>query len=439
MSRQRSENMTKNGPEREVVILMTDMVRYARKSSGMTPEEIRDFLIDYHGSIHDIIHREDSLPLEVEPSGGDGCLVIFDKRPGEGRAGICSRALEVALRMAEAITDGSLAPTRMGILLGPITEAQLGSRMSKFGASFAVANRLEELCGHFGTDLLMDREVARYQQGFGNHLVTIAKVSLTSVLHPMNIFTMYKSGIQNCPKEVSEAELQKFIRMKNEAMEFFSGNLLLGVEPDFPRVREELLMAQKYFKELTGREDVGTERILEYIRETPMPAVDFDQQGMKLMEKKRDSLGERLFHLSKELLRAMNSSFYHALVEDTEWERDFKLEWCKKGDTIIEIGSIPDGIYYLDSGTTIAFNGKGEQLATMDAGTIFGEMAYFGKEQKRTATVVAKTDVVLRRISTEYFKKLPVIIEIFERIAKARRRKIAEDLKHPADKAASST
>ena len=437
MPHKKPESMTKNGPEREVVILMTDMVRYARKSSGMTPEEIRDFLIDYHGTIHDIIHRGDSFPLEIEPSGGDGCLVIFDKRPGEDRTGICTRALEVALRMAEAIADGSLALTRMGILLGPITEAQLGSRMSKFGSSFAVANRLEELCGHFGTDLLMDREVARYQEGFESHLVTIAKVSLTSVLHPMNIFTLYKTGIQNCPKEVAEGELQKFIRMKNEAMEHFSGNLLLGVEPDFPRVREELLVAQKYFKELTGSEDVGTERILEYIRETPFPAVDFDRQGMKLMEKKRDSLGERLFHLSKELLRAMNSSFYQALVVDTEWERDFKLEWCKKGDTIIEIDSVPDGIYYLDSGTTVALNGKGEQLATMKAGTIFGEMAYFGEEQKRTATVVAKTDVVLRRISTEDFKKLPVIIEIFERIAKARQREIAEDLKHPEDKAAS--
>ncbi len=433
-----TEKVTKNGPEREVVILMTDMVGYARISSGMTPEEIRDFLIDYHGSIHDIVHREESIPFEIEPSAGDGCLVIFDKRPGEDRAGICSRALATALRMAEAIADGSLAPTRMGILLGPITEAQLGARMAKFGASFAVANRLEELCGHFGTDLLMDREVARHQRGFEKYLVTIAKISLTSVLHPMNVFTLYKPGMHNCPAHVEEASLLKFIQMKNEAMEFFSGNLQLGIEPDFPRVREELLLAQKYFRELTGREDVGTERILEYIRETPVPAVDFDQRGMKLMEKKRDSLGERLFHLSKELLRAMNSDFYHALVVDTEWERYFKLEWCKKGVTIIKIDSVPDGIYYLDSGTVLAFNGEGELLTTMTAGAIFGEMAYFGKEQKRTATVTAKTDVVLRRISTENFKKLPVIVEIFERIAKARQREIAENLRHLQDMVVSS-
>ena len=250
MPRQKSENVLNIELEREVVILLTDMVQYSRKTSGMTPEKIRDFLIDYHSSINCIINRKESLPLEIEPSAGDGCLVIFDKRPREKCTKVCTRALQAALRMAEAMADGNLAPTRMGLFLGQITEAQLGARMAKFGSSFAVANRLEELCGHFGTHLLMDREVARMQKGFEKYLVTVAKVSLTSVLHPMNIFTLYKPGIQNCPKEVDEAKLLKFIRMKNAAMEFFSGNQLLGLDPDFPRVREELLIAQNYFKDI---------------------------------------------------------------------------------------------------------------------------------------------------------------------------------------------
>jgi CRP-like cAMP-binding protein len=423
--------MLKNEPEREVVILMTDMVQYSQKSSGMTPEEIRDFLIDYHGRINNLIHLEKCLPLEIEPSAGDGSLMIFDKRLGEDCSGICTRALQVALKMAEAIADGTLPPTRMGIFLGRIIEAQLGTRMAKFGSSFAVANRLEELCGHFGTDLLMDREVARHQKGFEKNLAYIAKVSLTSVLHPMNIFTIYKPGIQKCPADVDESKLLEFIQMKNKAMEFFSGNQHLGIAPDFPKVREALLAAQDFFRELTGNEDIGTSRILEYIRETPVPSSDFDQRGMRLMEKKRDFLGERLLHLSKELLRAMDSDFYHALVVDTEWEKYFKLEWSKKGDTIIQIDSIPDGIYYLDSGTAEIFNGKGELLSTLEAGTIFGEMAYFDKEKKRTATVRAKTDMVLRKISTGDFEKLPVIIRIFERIAMARCRKIAEHPEHP--------
>lgn len=416
--------MEKNGPDREVVILMTDMVQYSQQSSGMTPEEIRDFLIDYHGKIYNLIHQQESFPLEIEPSAGDGSLIIFDKRPGEDNSGVCTRALAAALRMAEAIAEGRLAETRMGILLGRITEAKLGTRVSKFGSSFAVANRLEELCGHFGTDLLMDREVARYQRGYDDYLVNIAKVSLTSVLHPMNIFSLYIPGIQHCPSDIDRDVLRRFIIMKNNAMEYFCGNQLEHVEPDFPRVRRELLAAQRVFKELTGSEDTAIERILEYIRETPFPANDFIVRGMELMEKKRDSLGERLFHLSKQLLRAMNPIFYHALVVDTEWEKYFKLQWCKKGDTIIQIGSVPDGIYYLDAGSAETFNADGELLSTMEAGTIFGEMAYFGGEKRRTATVRAKTDAVLRRISTDDFKKLPVIQQIFERIAEARRREI---------------
>jgi len=417
---------------------MTDMVQYSQKSLGMEPEQIRDFLIGYHGEIHDLLYREENFPLEIEPSAGDGCLVIFEKRPGEDLSGICTRAVQAALHLTEAIADGYLTATRMGILLGRIIEAQLGTRVAKFGASFAVANRLEELCGHFGTYLLMDREVAKYQKGFEPYLVNIAKVSLTSVEHPMNIFSLYKPGIHKCPKDIDEVQLLQFIRVKNQAMEYFCGNQLQGLIPDFPMVREELLQAQSLFKAMTGKEDLAIERILEYIRETPLPAKDFSVTGMKLMEKKRDSLGDRLFHLSKQLLRAMNPEFYHALVVDTGWEKYFKLEWRKKGETIIRINSIPDGIYYLDSGTAQTVNAQGEFLSIIEEGTIFGEMAYFAGEKKRTATVLAKTDVVLRKISTEDFRKLPVIIEIVKRIAMARQKEIFNNPASSKDPAAAS-
>lgn len=133
----------------------------------------------------------------------------------------------------------------------------------------------------------------------------------------------------------------------------------------------------------------------------------------------------------------MDPDFYHALVVDTEWEQYFRLEWKKAGEVIVEINSVPDGIYYIDSGTAETFNMNNELLSTMDAGMIFGEMAYFGKEKKRTATVRAKTGVVLRKISTRDFENLPIIIKIFERIAIARRQEIIKDSMHPIDKASS--
>ncbi len=424
--------MTECPDEREVVILMTDMVKYSWTTSAMSPGEIKDFLIEYHTAIHDLVDHEANGPLEIEPSAGDGSLIIFEKRPGEGKSGVCCRALKIAVKIAEAVADGRLQPTRMGILLGDITSARLGSRVVKFGSSFAVANRLEELCGYFGTDLLMDREVARYQKGYDNSLLIMAKVSLTSVLHPMNIFTLCLPGIQNYPAGVDRNRLLRFIAMKNEAMEFFTGDLQKGIEPDFPKVREMLMEAQNYFLDLTGRADIGTERILEYIREYPFPAEDFDRCGMKLMEKSRDSLGERIFHLSKQLLKAINPQYYHALVVDTKWEKYFRLEWRRKGETVIEVDSAPDGVYYLDSGVAETVDRDGNWLATIEAGTIFGEMAYFGRELKRTATVIAKTDLVLRRISTADLEKLPVIVSIFETIALSRKKEILANEKRAA-------
>ncbi len=416
--------MVENRSDREVVVLLTDMVQYSKKTVAMSPEEIKDFLIDYHGNIYNLIDSEESQPLEIEPSGGDGSLVIFEKQPGEGKSAVCTRALNVVVRMAQAASSGYIEPTRMGLLLGDITEAQLGTRVAKFGSSFAVANRLEELCGYFGTHLLMDREVARYQKGFDKYLLTIGKVSLASVLHPINMFTLCKPGIHGYPAEVDEEQLLQFISMKNEAMELFSGNLQLGISPDFPRVREMLLKTQNFFLDLTGKSDMGTERILEYIRETPFPAKDYHRRGMELMEKSRDNLGDRIYHLSKQLLKALNPEFYHALVVDTTWERYFRLEWYRKGEVIIQIGSSPDGVYYLDSGAAETVDANGKWLSTIEAGTIFGEMAYFGGEHKRTATVLAKTDIVLRKISTEALKELPTIVAIFEKIALARKNEI---------------
>jgi len=416
--------MAGNRPDREVVILMTDMVQYSWKTSAMSPEEIRSFLIDYYTTIHSLVDRENSGPLEIEPSAGDGCVIIFDKQPGEDKTDICTRALQVALRVARAVSDGRLQSTRMGLLLGDITEARLGSRVMKFGASFAVANRLEELCGYFGTDLLVDREVAHYQKGFDRYLLIIAKVSLTSILHPMNLFTLCKPGIQNYPPDVEEDQLHRFLVMKNRAMEIFAGDLRWGIRPDFPKVREMLIEAQNFFLGLTGKADIGTERILEYIRETPFPSADFDRQGMKLMEKSRDSLGERIFHLSKELLKAMNKNYYQALVVDTEWEKYFRLQWCSKGEVIVEVGHSPDGVYYIDSGVAETLDAGGEILSTMEAGAVFGEMAYFDRELKRTATVRAKTDMVVRKISTEDFNNMPVIVDIFKTIALARKKEI---------------
>ena len=417
---QKSKVPVENSPKKEVVILLSDMVQYSHKTSFMRPEEIRDFMIEYHENIRKIIYLNEDDPPEIEPLAGDGALIIFEKRDGEGRAEICTRALNAAVRMAFAIEEGRIPATRMGLYLGDIIEARLGDRVLKFGTSFAVACRLEELCSYFGTSILMDREVARYQNDETKYLLSIGKVTLQGLMHPMHVFTVYKPGIHRCPLEVNEAQLMEFIRLKNSAMELFCGNSPMGITPDFPAVRHKLIKAQQLFIEMTGKDDVAIGRILEYIRETPTPESDFSKLGMKLSGRKRDSLGVRLFRLSQQLLKAMDREFYNALVDDTEWERYFVLEWRREGEVIVKINEAPDGIYYIDSGEVETFDENGKLIATLSDGTIFGEMAYFSKKKKRNATVIAKTDLVMRRISSEDFQKLPIIRKIFQRIAQGR-------------------
>jgi len=410
-----------SGIEREVVILMTDMVRYSHITAHMRPNEIRDFTVDYHCKISRIANSGGEGPVQVEPLAGDGAMVLFEKRPTEMRSALCARAVTVAIRLARAVVEGVVPPTRIGLHLGEVIEAKLNGNPVQFGASFAIAARLEELCDYFGTPLLMDQDIALRYQGDGQQVVSVGKVMLDSFTQPLQIFTLYSPGLQNIPHGVDQELFGSFIALRKNAMRYFLGDESAGLQPDFPMAREILSKAQKLYIRMTGCADKSTERILEYIRETPSPRNDFLTSGMRLCKNGRESLGARLFHLSEELLKAMNHEFYHALVVDTAWEEYFRLEWRKMGENIITINEEPDGVYFIDSGEVVTLNEDDEEIATLSAGTIFGEMAYFNKDKRRTATVRAKTDVVIRKISSEDFAKLPVIVKIFERIAQARR------------------
>ncbi len=408
------------GTEKKVVILLSDMVRYSQKTADMRPVEIRDFIVEYHRNLQQIINADHGAYQEIEPSAGDGAIAVFENRQGESKTDVCDRALRAALNMAGAMEEGVIPQTRIGIFAGDIIEAQISGRTMRFGASFSVASRLEELCGYFGTSFLMDREVAFWQAVEKSNTVSIGKVTPKNFHHPIHVYTVYKPGIHNCPRDVNPKDLSRFIEMKNEAVALFCGNQLQGIRADFPLAKEKLRQVQELFVAMTGKKDVPSERLLEYIRNTPYPGDDFKKVGMMIRETTGDSLGIRLLHLSNELLRAMDIDFYHTLVVDTEWERQFKLVWKKKGEIIIKINDPPNGVYYIDNGSVNALDENGNLITTLTAGNVFGEMAYFSKSRTRNATVVANTDCVLRRIGGDQFEKLPIIMKIFERIAKKR-------------------
>ncbi len=410
------------GIEKEVVILLSDMIGYSRLIMDMRPSEIKQFMLKYHYNLKEIVCSVCGPEQRIESSAGDGALALFERKNGQGKDRMCGQALDVALKMVAAMEQGIIPATRIGLFTGTIIEAVLDGKTMRFGSSFSVASRLEELCGFFGTNILMDREVAFWQTEHAPYLTSIGKVTPKNFSHPVHIFSVYRPGIHQCPADIDLEKLRQFIAIKNSAVEFFCGNVLQGILPDFPLARQQLLTAQKLFCQITGKKDLATERLLEYIGNYPQPEKNFVNSGMQIGNPTGRNLGVRLLNLSNGLFKAMNTEFYQTLVLNTEWERLFQLVWRKKGDMVLQYSDHPDGVYFIDQGSVDVLDLQGELINTLNPGDVFGEMAYFPKMGRRSATVIARTDLVLRQISGEDLKRLPVIKKIFRRIAENRKR-----------------
>jgi class 3 adenylate cyclase len=410
----------KDNPEREVAILLTDMKQYAKLTAHMTTRQIRDYIIDYQNFLQTIVMKGEKGTQAFEPFAGDASITTFENRPGEDGKKKCKRALKVAIEIAKAVENQQIPFTRIGIFVGKIIEAQFEKHTLRFGNSFAAANRLEELCAYFGTTILMDRDIAWAQDDEREYVVSIGKITPKNFKHPIHVYSIYRPGIHQCPADMNKKHLMEFIRLKNEGIEHFIGNAQRGIIPNFPLADEKLRQAASLFQEATGVIDLATLRILDYLRENPYPMDSFEQQGMTIDEKQSSSMGIRLLRMSQQLFKALDEEFYHALVENTHWDTYFRVEWRKKGEKIIRIGDQRDGIYYLAKGKVRVEDIHGSILSQLSEGDIFGEMAYFSKDGKRNATVVAMTDIVVRKISTEDFEKSPILHKVFAEIAKRR-------------------
>ncbi|OPX99944.1 MAG: cAMP-activated global transcriptional regulator CRP [Syntrophorhabdus sp. PtaB.Bin047] len=90
----------------------------------------------------------------------------------------------------------------------------------------------------------------------------------------------------------------------------------------------------------------------------------------------------------------------------------------------MRVGDEPNGIYYLARGDVRVQDDQEKIIAQLSEGDIFGEMAYFTNDRRRSATVVAMTDIAVRRISTEDFERTPVLHSLFAEIARRRTRPV---------------
>ena len=343
--------MKQTFPEIEASLLLTDMVNFANKTVHMNPEQVRDFIIGYRRTLESLIMKMGDEAQYFEPAAGDATASVFERKGMESGDERSIRALRAALRIISGIEENKIPSTRIGLFSGKVIEARFNNQTFRFGNSFAAANRLQELCGYFGTSLLMDRDIASAQHDKKAYISSIGKITPKGFKHPIHLFTIHKPGINGLPHDIEEEKLFQYIKTKNEAMESFSGNILHEIKPDFPMANSKLNQAADLYEEIAGYHDIATERILEHIREHSFPAEDFLSNGMKIEDKGGNIWhGVKLFRLSQELLKALDREFYEAFILDTKWESCFKLEWRKKGEVIIEKDLEPDGIYFLTKG-----------------------------------------------------------------------------------------
>lgn len=114
--------------------------------------------------------------------------------------------------------------------------------------------------------------------------------------------------------------------------------------------------------------------------------------------------------------------------ELAELSHEKKMISYKKGDTIIEEGATPKGIYFLDKGTAkmfkLGFNGKEQILRFTKAGDIIGYRSILSK-QPYGASATAMEDTEACFIPEKFFLK---VLEFHPKLAFDILRRISEDL-----------
>lgn len=114
--------------------------------------------------------------------------------------------------------------------------------------------------------------------------------------------------------------------------------------------------------------------------------------------------------------------------ELTELSHEKKILTFKKGDTLIEEGSTPKGVYYLNKGTAkmykLGFNGKEQILRFVKAGDILGNRSILSR-QPYGASATAMEDIEVCFVPEKFFLR---VLEFHPKLAFDILRRVSEDL-----------
>ncbi len=134
-----TDHLESTNTEKKVIIMLSDMVRYSQKTADMRPAEVRDFIVEYHQNLQEIINIDSESFQGIEPSAGDGAIAIFEKQKGESNTKVCDRVVKAAINMSIAIEDEVIPQTRIGIFAGDIIEAKIGQKTMQITCPYSNA------------------------------------------------------------------------------------------------------------------------------------------------------------------------------------------------------------------------------------------------------------------------------------------------------------
>jgi glutaminase len=112
------------------------------------------------------------------------------------------------------------------------------------------------------------------------------------------------------------------------------------------------------------------------------------------------SIGKEIDLENQELFSGLDEKALEVIQEQLEFTEH------APGAAIIKEGAASDSVYFLTRGMVSVMVAGGIRVATLDAGTCFGEFALASDGEKRSADIVADTSVKCYRLSLEAFDRL---------------------------------
>jgi GAF domain-containing protein len=183
---------------REIVVVFCDLRGYTAFTETAEPEEVLDFLREYHGALGPLVAEYEGT---LDQFSGDGIMVFFnDPMPCPDPA---ERAVKMAMAMRDAARDLVAAWRRrgrdlgfgVGIAQGYATLGQIGfAERSGYTAIGTVCNVAARLCSEAkdGQILLGQRVAAGLDSGIA--LEEIGALALKGLTQPVVAFNVVEAG-----------------------------------------------------------------------------------------------------------------------------------------------------------------------------------------------------------------------------------------------------